>query len=172
MHRSIRSLSTILVAGSLIASAYAETQPIRQQLDVALYKDGHQITFGTSIIADEFSGKKPFAFSSGTNIGYGACTKVAGGISLKSENVFVGRAVFIEPVEVTLGKAKLSVSVQDDEFAGRREVGPADCRSESIDTKGLRVEKINVDITDGQPVDVPLGDAHYRLTLKLHGFDL
>ena len=172
MHRFIKSLGTILVAGSLITCAHAETQPLRQEIDVALYKDGHQITVGTSIIADEFSGKKPFVLSSGTNIGYGACTKVSGGISLKSENVFVGRAVFIEPVEVAPGKAKLSVSVQDDEFTGRREVGPADCRSETIDTKGLRVEKINVDITDGQSLDVPLGDAHYRLTLKLHGFDL
>lgn len=172
MHRFTRVLSPILAAGAMITCAHAQTPPVRQQLDVNLFKDGHQIAMGSTIIADEISGKIPFVVSSGTHVGYGTCSKVGNTTTLKSEDLFVGRAMVISPVEIDGTRAKLSVSVQDTEFAGKHESGPSDCRSETVDSKGLKVANINVDIADGQTVEVPLGDAHYRLVLKLHDVNL
>ncbi|MGF6547229.1 hypothetical protein QFZ96_002300 [Paraburkholderia youngii] len=37
---------------------------------------------------------------------------------------------------------------------------------------GLEATNMTVDVADGQSVDVPLGDAHYCLALKLHHADL
>lgn len=92
-----------------------------------------------------------------TEIGYGKCTKVGNATSLASDSVFVGLAMFIDPVVVDGTRAKLSVSVQDTEFVAKHEDGPADCRSETVGTKGLKVNKVIVDIADGQSIDVPLG---------------
>ena len=172
MHSFTKILGPILVASAMITCAHAQTPPVRQQLDTTLFKDGHQIAVGTSIIADEINGKAPFVVSSGTHVGYGTCTKVGDTTTLKSESVFVGRAIVISPVVVDATKAKLSVSVQDTEFVGKHEAGPSDCRSEIVDSKGLKVADINVDIADGQTVEVPLGDVHYRLVLKLHDVNL
>jgi hypothetical protein len=172
MNLFIKLLGPIFVTGATITCAHAEATPLRQQLDVALYKDGHQIAVGTTIIQDEIVGKAPFVISSGTHIGYGKCTKAGNTASLTSDSLFVGRAMFIDPVAVDATRAKLSVSVQDTEFVSKYEDGPADCRSETVSTKGLKVDKVIVDIADGQSVDVPLGDAHYRLALKLHNPNL
>jgi hypothetical protein len=172
MNRIIKALSPFIMTGAVITGAHAEAPSVQQQLDVALYKDGHQIAMGTSIIKDEIVGKAPYAMRSGTEIGYGKCTKVGNATSLASDSVFVGLAMFIDPVVVDGTRAKLSVSVQDTEFVGKYEDGPADCRSETVSTKGLKVNKVVVDIADGQSIDVPLGDPHYRLALKLHNPDL
>ncbi|BEU28023.1 hypothetical protein [Paraburkholderia sp. 22B1P] len=177
MNRLVKALSPLIITGAAITCAHAEATPVQQQLDVALYKDGHQIAMGTSIIKDEIVGKAPYAMRSGTEIGYGRCTKVGNtkvgnATSLASDSVFVGLAMFIDPVVVDGTRAQLSVSVQDTEFVGKHEDGPADCGSETVSTKGLKVNKVIVDIADGQSIDVPLGDTHYRLALKLHNADL
>ncbi|MEM5440389.1 hypothetical protein [Paraburkholderia diazotrophica] len=168
----IKVLSPFIITGAAITCAHAEATSLQQQLDVALYKDGHQIATGTSIIKDEIVGKAPYTMRSGTEIGYGKCTKVGNATSLASDSVFVGLAMFIDPVVVDGTRAKLSVSVQDPEFMGKHGDGPVDCRSETVSTKGLKVNKVIVDIADGQSIDVPLGDPHYRLALKLHNPDL
>ncbi|MBB5420709.1 hypothetical protein [Paraburkholderia atlantica] len=170
MHSISKVFGPFLIAGALMASAQAETAPVREQLDAALYKDGVQIVTGTSVIGN--NGKAPFVISNGENIAYGHCTKDGNTTTLRSESAFVGRALFIAPAMVDGNKAMVSVSVQDTEFVGKSEDGPADCRSEVVNTKGLIVEKRNVVVADGQTIDVPLGDAHYRLALKLHHADL
>ena len=169
MHSISKAFSPFLIAGALMASAQAETAPVREQLDAALYKDGVPIVTGSSIIGDD--GKAPFVISNGENIGYGHCTKVGNTITLRSESTFVGRGLFIAPAMAD-GKAMVSVTVHDTELLGKSEDGPADCRSQVVKTKGLVVEKRNVVIADGQTIDVPLGDAHYRLALKLHHAEL
>ncbi|MGF6735533.1 hypothetical protein OKW50_007706 [Paraburkholderia youngii] len=170
MHCISKFISPFLVAGAFMASAQAETAPVQEQLDAALYKNGVQIVTGTSIIGND--GKAPFVISNGENISYGHCTKFGDTTTLRSESAFVGRALFIAPAMVDGNKAMVSVSVQDTEFVGKSEDGPADCRSEVVNTKGLIVEKRNVVVADGQTIDVPLGDSHYRLVLKLHNVAL
>ncbi|MGF6988451.1 hypothetical protein QFZ99_008015 [Paraburkholderia atlantica] len=170
MHSFSKVFSPFLIAGALVASAQAETAPAREQLDAALYKDGVPIVTGSSIIGDD--GKAPFVISNGENIGYGHCTKAGNTITLRSESTFVGRGLFIAPAMVDGNKAMVSVTVHDTEFIGKSEDGPADCRSQVVNKKGLVVEKRNVVVADGQTIDVPLGDAHYRLALKLHHADL
>ncbi|MFP3554817.1 hypothetical protein SB861_29515 [Paraburkholderia sp. SIMBA_049] len=57
-------------------------------------------------------------------------------------------------------------------MAGKHDVGPSDCHSEVVDVRGLDVKDVGVDVANGQTVEVPLGDARYRLVLKLRNEDL
>jgi len=173
MKKITRALLSIVLTSTMTTAVYAAaTAAPQEQLDVVLYKDGHQIATGRTVIYDELFGQRPFVVSSGTNVGYGTCTKDAATTRVRSESIFVGHAIFIKPVAIDGEKARLSVSVLDTEFAGKHDVGPSDCHSEVVDVRGLDVKDVGVDVANGQTLEVPLGDAHYRLVLKLHNEDL
>ncbi|NUX57998.1 hypothetical protein [Paraburkholderia youngii] len=169
MNSISKTLGAIAICASAIANASAASPA--QQVDVSFYKDGHLVSAGTSIIAHEF-GQSPFAYSSGTHVGFGTCHLEGATMRLQSESRFVGLSLVVKPVDVDANRVRLSVTAQDTEFVGKRDVGTADCHSEVVDVKGLEATNVTLDVADGQSVDVPLGDAHYRLVLKLHHADL
>ncbi|MFP3554819.1 hypothetical protein SB861_29525 [Paraburkholderia sp. SIMBA_049] len=77
MKKITKALLSIVLTSTMVAtevSAAPSTAP-REQLDVSLYKDGHQIIMKRSYISDEIFGQQPSAMSSGTEVGYETCTK-------------------------------------------------------------------------------------------------
>jgi hypothetical protein len=170
MNRFLKPLGAIVLCASAMTNASAASPA--QQIDVSFYKDGRLVSAGTSIIADEVFGRKPFTYYSGTQVAFGTCHLEGETRRTQSESRFVGVSLVVKPVDVDASKARLSVTAQDTEFTGKHDVGTADCHSEVVDVKGLETKNVTVDVTDGQSVDVPLGDAHYRLVLKLRHADL
>ncbi|OLL27234.1 hypothetical protein BTH42_33875 [Burkholderia sp. SRS-W-2-2016] len=170
MNRLSKTLTAVALCACAIGNASAAAPA--QQIDVSFYKDGHLVSAGTSIIAHEAFGRSPFAYSSGTHVGFGTCHLEGATMRLQSESRFVGLSLVVKPVDVDTNKARLSVTAQDTEFVGKRDSGTVDCHSEVVDVKGLEATDVTIDVVDGQSVDVPLGDARYRLVLKLHRADL
>jgi hypothetical protein len=165
MHHLSRALGAIALSIAAMAQAHATT--MAQELDVAWFKDGQQIAFARHALYSDVSGPTPYAYLSGTQVGYATCTGSGQNIKLKSESVLVGRSLSIKPVSLDGNKARLSASAMDTTLDGKHQTGPADCRSEVIDLHGLAETDIPVDISVGQTVDVHFKDAHYHLVLKL-----
>ncbi|TDN59017.1 hypothetical protein [Paraburkholderia sp. BL10I2N1] len=124
---------------------------------------------GTTILKDQFGNETPFVISDGTEIGYGTCSKDGTTLRLRSNSQFVGRSIVVKPVGQEGEKIRLSISATDTVSTGIDEVGPADCRSQVVKTAGLDVSNVAATIADGATVEVPLGDPHYQLRLKLKG---
>ncbi|MFL9936485.1 hypothetical protein P0D88_47615 [Paraburkholderia sp. RL18-103-BIB-C] len=130
----IKALGAMVVAATMTTHAQAATKAL--ELDVTLFKDGQQIAAARDVIYSEMFGPKPFAYASGTEVGYATCTGSGQNIKLKSESVLVGRSLFIKPVSVDGNRVRLSVSALDTTLDGTHQTGPADCRSEVVDVQG------------------------------------
>ncbi|CAG4923460.1 hypothetical protein [Paraburkholderia gardini] len=166
MKRRYGALGAMAFTVAIAAHAQAATKA--QELDVAWFKDGHQIVAARQVINSDEIGPNPLLYSSGEQVPSARCIGGGNNVKLKGELVFVGRSLFVQPVAVHGDKARLLVSAMDTTSDGTRQTGPADCRSLVVDVHGLSEKDISVDISVGQSVDVPMKDAHYRLVLKLN----
>lgn len=160
-----KTLFATAIAASLIASAHAATTV--QTLDVTWYKDGQVIDHGQHILNDGTS-LATYQHRSGQEVGYANCTSAAGTTRLSAETKFVGRSLLIQPITANAGKVQLSVSAIDTALAGIRKIATADCTSEVVDVHGYTASDIPVELADGQTVEVPLNNPHYRVVLTLH----
>lgn len=156
------------MAFTAAVAAHAQVATKAQELDVAWFKDGHQIVAARQVINSDEIGPNPLLYSSGEQVPSATCIGGGNSVKLKGEMVFVGRSLLVKPVAIDGDRAQLSVSTVDTTSVGSHQAGPADCRSLVVDVRGSSEKDIPVEISVGQTVDVPLKDAHYRLVLKLH----
>lgn len=162
-----KHLATLVATLTVCGAVHAATSAPDYTLSVALSHDGTPLATSTSIIRDSLGNESPFLLASGQSIGYGECTKLANGIKLNARQKFVGRRVEVETKKSEGGSFDLVVSATDTVSTGIAKTGPAHCVSEVVKTSGLDVRDIAVHLDSGKTVDVPLGDPHYKLVLKL-----
>lgn len=165
MKRKLAIALAVIGLASVTAQSRAATMP--QELDIAWLKDGQQIQVASHLLFSEAFGASPFALFSGTSTPYATCAGDGPTRTVRSESLFVGRALLIKPITIDSSKAQLTVSARDTTLEGMHPAGTADCRSEVPDVHGLSENDIHVDVPVGQTVDVPLRDSRYRLTLTL-----
>ncbi|WP_321936175.1 hypothetical protein [Paraburkholderia sp. J8-2] len=162
-----KHLATLAAAISFCSLAHAAPAVPNYELFVALSHDGATLTTARSIIRDSFGNVVPLHVSSGTSVGYGECAKTANGQSVTSHQKFVGHLVQVVPTKIDGTAFDLSVTAADTLATGITNEGPADCVRQVVHTKGLDVHDIVVHMNAGDTTEVPIGDAHYKLVLKL-----
>jgi len=129
--------------------------------------DGAPVASATSIIRDPFGQTQPFHISTGDSNGYVDCTKLPNCVKLVSREKWVGQLVQVDTKKVDGETFDLAVTAIDTAATGKTKTGPANCVSEQVNTTGLEVHDVPVQLRAGSAAEVPLGDPHYKLALKL-----
>jgi len=163
----IKLIAALAAIGFASVAARSQAATVPQYLDITWLKDGQQIAVARHLLYSETFGASPFALSSGTSTPYAACADDGPTKTVRSESLFVGRALLVKPITIDSNEAQLTVSARDTTLEGMHPAGTADCRSEVPVVHGLSADDIHVDVPVGETVDVPLRDSRYRLTLTL-----
>ncbi|MFX1670877.1 hypothetical protein PWR63_00975 [Paraburkholderia sp. A2WS-5] len=164
MKKSLTALATSL---ALSTAAHAGPTARTYTLDATWTRDGVLVASETSIIRDALGKTQPFLSSSGDSIGYLECTKLPNGVRLVSHQKWVGRMLQINATKDDGESFDLDVTAIDTVSTGKTKTGTGDCVSEVVNTTGLEAPDINVHMHAGRTIEVPLGDPHYKLVLKL-----
>jgi hypothetical protein len=162
-----KQLTTIAAVLAFCGVANAAPAAPSYELFVALSHDGVTVVTARSIIRDRSGKVVPLHVSSGTSVAYGECTKTANGQNVESHQKFVGHLVQVVPTRINDNAFDLSVTAADTIAAGITNEGPADCLRQVVHTSGLDAHDIVVHLNAGDTTEVPLGNAHYKLVLKL-----
>ncbi|MGU7775686.1 hypothetical protein ACV229_36725 [Burkholderia sp. MR1-5-21] len=151
----------------LVASA-AHAADTSQQLDVDWRQDGRTIMTGITRITRPVEQSTPLHYSSGTSVGYATCTPSGASFSLNANQQFVGRALTVRPVAAQNSQVQFEIDASDTSLVEIKLVDSGPCKSEVVETAGMKPVKLTATVGEGKVATVSLPDGHGELRLKLH----